>query len=102
MAASSEERKAMLDLIEQWHQSGINQKVFYQRHNIPAHVFYYWHKRYRKLEAGSTESIPSNIFVELRPSRVLVAGNVELQLIDGNRIIFHQAVGVDYLKALIL
>lgn len=101
MRASSEQRIAMLDLIEQWQQSGISQKVFYQQNNIPAHVFYYWHKCYRKQRGGLNKSIPSNSFVQLQPSSVAFSGNIELQLTNGNRIIFHQPVGVDYLKALI-
>lgn len=102
MRASNEQRKAMLGLIEQWQKSGISQKVFYQQHNIPAHVFYYWHKCYRKQRTGLSKSIPSNNFVQLQPSPVSSAGNVELRLANGNCIIFHQPVGVDYLKALLL
>jgi len=102
MRVSIEQRIAMLDLIEQWQQSGISQKDFYQQHNIPAHVFYYWHKCYRKQRGGLNKSNPSNDFVQLQPSPVALAGNIELQLANGNRIIFHQPVGVDYLKALIL
>lgn len=101
MRASSEQRKTMLALIEQWQQSGISQKDFYQQHNIPAHVFYYWHKCYREQRGGLNKSIPANSFVQLQPSSVPFASNIELQLTNGNRIIFHQPVGVDYLKALI-
>ena len=101
MRVSSKQRAAMLDLIEQWQQSGISQKVFYQQHNIPAHEFYYWHKCYRKQRGGLDKSISSNGFVQLQPSPVPLSGNIELQLANGNRIIFHQPVGVDYLKALI-
>jgi transposase-like protein len=102
MRSSAEERRAMLDLIEQWKQSGLNQKDFYQQHNIPAHVFYYWHKCYRKQRSGLNTSVSSNGFVQLEPSEVPLVGNIELQLANGNRIIFHQPVGVDYLKALML
>jgi len=101
MRASSEQRIAMLDLIEQWEQSGISQKTFYQQHNIPAHVFYYWHKCYRKQRGSINKSVSSNSFVQLQPSSVPLASNIELQLANGNRIIFHQPVCVDYLKALI-
>lgn len=102
MRSSNEERTAMLNLIDQWKQSGLNQKNFYQQHSIPAHVFYYWHKCYRKQRSGLNTSIPPNNFVQLEPSAVALAGNIELQLANGNRIILHQPVGVDYLKALIL
>lgn len=101
MRASNEQRRAMLDLIEQWHQSGISQKDFYHQHNIPAHVFYYWHKCYRKQRAGLNKSISSSGFIKLEPSP-LQSADIELQLANGNRIIFHQPVSVEYLKALIL
>jgi len=101
MRASKEQRAAMLALIEQWEQSGMRQKDFYQQHNIASHVFYYWHKRYQKQKTRPRKSIPAaSGFVQLQPS-VLSSGNMELHLPNGNRIIFHQQVSVDYLKALI-
>lgn len=102
MRASNEQRRAMLELIEQWHQSGISQKDFYHQHNIPAHVFYYWHKCYRKQRSALNKSIPSNSFIKLEPSPAPLVGNIELQLCNGNRLIFNQPVSVEYLKALIL
>ena len=102
MRSSAEQRRAMLELIEQWQRSGLNQKEFYQQHNIPAHVFYYWHRCYRRQQTGLNESSSSNNFVQLKPRQALPVCNVELQLANGNRIIFHQPVSVDYLRALIL
>ena len=101
MRASNEERNAMLALIKQWEQSGMRQKDFYQQHNIPAHVFYYWHKCYKNPKAGVRKPIPPvNSFVQLQPL-VPSASNIEMHLQNGNRIIFNQPVSVDYLKALI-
>jgi hypothetical protein len=100
MRRSNEQRKAMLDLIEQWQQSGISQKDFYHQHNIPAHVFYYWHKCYRKQRFGFNKPTSINGFIKLEPSPV-PSSDIEIQLSNGNRIIFHQPVSVDYLKALI-
>ena len=101
MRASNEERNAMLGLIKQWEQSGLRQKDFYQQHNIPAHVFYYWHKCYKKPKAGTRKPIaPANSFVQLQPL-VPSASNIEMHLQNGDRIIFNQPVSVDYLKALI-
>ena len=100
MRASNEQRTAMLALIEQWEQSGMRQKDFYQQHNIRSHVFYYWHKRYQKQKTRPLKSIPAKSkFVQLQPP-VLSSSNMELHLPNGNRIIFHQQVSVDYLKAL--
>jgi hypothetical protein len=101
MRANIEQREAMLSLIEQWQQSGLSQKAFYKQHNIPVHVFYYWLKCYKNQQAGLIQCVTPNSFVQLQPSQAPLAGNIELQLTNGNRIIFHQPVGVDYLKALI-
>jgi len=101
MRANNEERNAMLALIKQWEQSGMRQKDFYQQHKIPAHVFYYWHKCYKKPKTGVHKSVPAaSSFCQLQPS-VPSAGNMEMHLSNGNRIIFNQPVSVDYLKALI-
>ena len=103
MRASNEQRNAMLSLINQWEQSGMRQKDFYQQHNIPAHVFYYWHRCSKKPKAGARKPIPAaNSFVQLQPSvSVPSVNNMEMVLPNGNRIIFNQPVSVDYLKALI-
>lgn len=101
MPASNEQRASMLALIEQWGQSGMRQKDFYRQHNIPSHVFYYWLKRYQKQKTRRRKLVPAtNGFVQLQPS-VLSSSNIELHLPNGNRIVFHQQVSVDYLKALI-
>jgi transposase-like protein len=101
MRTSNEQRAAMLALIEQWEQSGMRQKDFYLQHNIPSHVFYYWLKRYQKQKTRPRKAIPATSgFVQLQSS-VLSLNNMELHLPNGNRIIFHQQVSVDYLKALI-
>jgi transposase-like protein len=102
MRASEQQSKAMLALIEEWHQSGMRQKDFYEQRNIPAHVFYYWHKCYRKQKGALPQSKSANRFVELKPSPVLNAASIELQLNNGHRIIFHQPISADYLKALIV
>lgn len=36
MRVSNEQGNAMLALIEQWEQSGMRQKDFYQKHNLPS------------------------------------------------------------------
>jgi len=101
MRANNEQRNAMLSLIKQWEQSGMRQKDFYEQHKIPAHVFYYRHKCYKKPKAGVHKPVPAaSSFVQLQ-QLVPTSGNMELHLSNGNRIIFNQPVSVDYLKALI-
>jgi hypothetical protein len=99
MQANSGQRSALVDLIEHGQTSGISRKGFYHLHNIPACV-YYWHNCYRKQRSGLIKSTSPNSFVELDPSPGPSA-YIELQLANGNRVIFHQPVIVYYLKALI-
>lgn len=102
MRLPENDRKAMMALIEKWQRSGMRQKDFYLQHNIPAHVFYYWHKCYRKQQQKKIvkPSLSSNPFIELQPSETGAAKNMEIRLPNGIKIFFNDRVSVDYLKAL--
>lgn len=86
-----------IDTIEKWKNSGLSQKESYQQENIPAEVFYYWHKCYRdqqhKKPKKSTES-----FTEVTSTDS--ASSMEVCLPDGTRIIFNEPVSADFLKVL--
>ena len=86
----------MFSKIEQWQQSGLSQKAWCEHENIAYHIFHYWYKKFR---AANYAAAPSP-FVELKlqPSAMACA---ELLLPDGRRLIFHQPVGSDFLKAII-
>lgn len=101
MQLPDNDRQAKINLIEKWKDSGLTQKEFYQQQNMPAHVFYYWHKCYRDQQnkIAHASSLAANDFVQLTPPSP--ATHVELQLPNGMRIIFHEPVRADYLKALI-
>ncbi len=98
MRLSATDRQAKIDIIKKWKQSGLSQKEFYQQENIPAHAFYYWHKFYRDQLTKST-AVSSGSFVELTSS--VCTGGIEVQFLNGTRIIFNQPVSPDFLKALI-
>ncbi len=101
MRLPENDRKAMLALIELWQNSGMRQNDFYQQHNIPAHVFYYWHKCYRKLQHKTAKPLPSsNQFIELQPKATVLKSNIEIRLPNGIQIFCNDQVSVDYLKAL--
>jgi hypothetical protein len=90
----------MLRMITSWKQSGLSQKVYCEQNNIRYYVFHYWYKRYRDQQG----SIEDATFVPLtvKPSTFPVSNSaIEILLPDGKRILFHQPVGPDYLKALI-
>jgi hypothetical protein len=89
-------KQQMFDNIDQWQQSGLTQKAFCQQVNLAYHIFHYWYKRYR-----ITESKPASSFIKLGVSSPSATSHTELLLPDGKRLLFHQQVSIDYLKALI-
>jgi hypothetical protein len=89
-------RQQMFDFIDQWQQSGLTQKAFCQKVNLSYHIFHYWYKRYR-----IADSKPASSFIKLAVSSPPVSSHTELVLPDGKRLLFHQPISVDYLKALI-
>ena len=98
MRLTGTDRQAKINMIAQWKQSGLSQKEFYQQQNIPAHVFYYWHKCYRDQHHQPLLKSSGRFIKLMSPSS---AANIELQLPNGTRIIFNEPVTADYIKALI-
>lgn len=84
-------------MIEQWQQSGLSQKKYCEQNNIAYHHFHYWYKRYHTRQAGDS----AGDFIPVRVNAASPAGNIELQLPDGKRILFHQPISADFLKALL-
>jgi hypothetical protein len=100
MQYDKQTQEDMFMVIDFWKQSGLSQKAYCEQNNIRYHVFHYWYKRFRD-QGGSIEDgtfVPLNV----KPSTFSVSNSaVEIVLPDGKRILFHQPVGPDYLKALI-
>jgi len=98
-------REQMYAHIEQWKQSGLSQKVYCEQQGVRYHVFHYWYKLYRdqhQQTAQKPPSKPSVAFLPLTLSTSPATGAfVELHLSGGHRLVFHQMISVDYLKALI-
>lgn len=84
-------------MIEQWQQSGLSQKQYCLQHSIVYHHFHYWYSRYRNMQTAGN----AGDFIPVTMNAASSTGSIELQLPDGKRILFHQPIGVDYLKALI-
>jgi len=87
-------KQQMFENIDRWQQSGLTQKAFCQQVNLAYHVFHYWYKRYRIIETK-----PASSFIKLGISSS-ISLHTELVLPDGRRLLFHQPVSSDYLKAL--
>lgn len=95
MESKEQHRQEQFAMIAKWRQSGQSQKQFCLQNNIAYHIFHYWYKIYRAKQSAGTGS-----FVTLKIAPQPQA-TVEIYLTDGRRIIFHQPVSIDYLKALI-
>src|SRR3954464_11570902 len=95
-------KEQMYTHIEQWKGSGISQKVYCEQQAVKYHVFHYWYKLYRDERLADQESKPLTPFIPLTLNTSPVAAAfVELHLSGGHRLVFHQVISVDYLKALI-
>ena len=91
-------RKSLL-MIESWRQSGLSQKQYCLQNNIAYHIFHYWYKRYRDQQSAK-QANPGD-FIPVTINAVFSTAYVELQLPNGKKILFHQPVSIDYLKAMI-
>src|SRR5450759_325990 len=99
MRNQPEVREQMFKLIEQWQQSSLTQNAFCQQQSIKYHVFHYWYKRYREQHAGPQSNVAS--FVKLQIAKPATSGSVEIYFPGGVRLLFHEPVSSNYLKALI-
>ena len=93
---TKEVREQMFEHINAWKAGGLTQKSFCGQSNIPYHVFHYWYKVYRTLGKADGSS-----FVKLQVNTAVTSSSVELIFADGKRLLFHEPVSTDYLKALI-
>ena len=94
MESKQQIRDQHFAMITLWKQSGQTQKQFCLQNNITYHVFHYWYKVYRDQQSAGGSFVTLNLAAPHR-------ANVELHLTDGRRIIFHQPVSADFLRALI-
>lgn len=92
-------RQRMFAMIDAWQQSGLTQKAWCGQHDMRYHVFHYWYKCYRDAQAANKE--PRFISLNIKPSSDTAGAHTELLLPDGKRLLFHQPVSSDYLKAII-
>jgi hypothetical protein len=98
MRKDSEVQQQMFQLIEQWKQSGLSQNAFCQQESIRFHKFYYWYKCYRR-QHDREDTVPG--FVKLKIEKPPVTSSVEVHFPGGIRVLFHEPVNSNYLKALI-
>lgn len=99
MRHDDQHREKMFSLIEAWQQSGLSQRAYCEQNAVRYSLFHYWYSRYRQGQPTAEE--PGGFLsLNVQPSAP-GAVVVELLPVDGKRIIFHQGVSAEYLKALI-
>ncbi len=99
MQIQPEIREQMFSMIEQWRTSGLTQKAFCEQRSIRYYVFHYWYKRYKMQQSGVEDNAGS--FVKLQVAKPSSAAPVEINFPGGIRILFHEPVSSNYLKALV-
>ena len=92
-------RRQMFEVIEHWQQSGLTKKEYCQQRSIKHHSFYYWYKCYRTDHGNADNN--SGGFTKLKIDKAVIAASVEIHFPDGVRLLFHEPVSSNYLKALI-
>lgn len=98
MRHDEQHREKMFSVIVSWQNSGLSQRAYCAQRSLRYSLFHYWYKQYRERQTPSVEKAS---FVPLNIHPFPVTASVELVLADGRRLIFHQGVSADYLKALI-
>lgn len=91
----------MFNMVTDWRQSGLSQKLYCEQYDIKYHVFHYWYKRFRD---GQSDSKKGGIFIPIQIKQPVSAGKntcIELLLTDGRRLVFHHPVSADFIKAII-
>ncbi len=65
----ADDKTAMFKLIEQWKESGMSQKLFCEQMQIRYHVFHYWYKRYKTMNASKVNTVSA--FVPLHVNQTI-------------------------------
>lgn len=93
----------MFPVVEDWLQSGLTQKAYSQRHNLPLHILPYWANRYRKFQQDpNTASALSSTghFIPVSTGNTM-NGGMEIVLPTGVVIRFAEPVPASYLQQLL-
>lgn len=93
-------QQKMFESINHWQQSGLSQKAWCENHNITYSTFHYWYKRYRNQHGDISPKDPAEGFVQLLVGDDPGSGWCELVWGEGRKLVFHQPVSAEFLKAL--
>ena len=93
-------RQEMVEMIDRWKQSGLSQKSFCEKEQIPFHKFYYWLRR-SGLQKQGPKKTGSTGFVKLKIKEAVAPSSIEVHLPGGVHLFFHAPVSAEYLKTLL-
>ena len=93
----------MFPVVEDWLQSGLTQKAYSQRHDLPLHILPYWAGRYRKVQQAPIDQsaqFSSGHFIPVTSDKNM-HGGMEIVLPTGVAIRFAHTIPVAYLQQLL-
>lgn len=93
-------QQKMFEGIRRWQQSGLKQKAWCEQNGVPYSSFHYWYKRYRNGEPVADKN-SSEGFVQLMVNTNRSGIWCELELAGAKKLVFHQSVSAEFLRALI-
>ncbi len=97
MQSKTETKGMMFEQIAAWQKSGLTQRLWCEQSGITYHTFHYWYKRFK----DEHQPVHKNAFVALKVDTSDKPAGIELFFGQGHRIVFHQPLSVDFIKALI-
>jgi hypothetical protein len=97
MQSKAEIKEQMFEQIAAWQNSGLRQRVWCQQAGMTYHTFHYWYKRFKDEQQPEQQ----NHFVALKVRPQEKSPGIELIFGNNNRLVFHQPLSVDFIKALI-
>lgn len=92
-------REEKFKMISAWLDSGQTQRAYCTEQGIPYHSFHYWYKKYR--DGQTVDQAIGQSFVKLKVSEVEPSAFAELHFLHGQRLVFTQPLGVDFVKSLL-
>jgi len=100
--AKEEHRQDMFSLIKKFEESNTSAREFYRQHNLPAHIFYYWRRKYREAHSPTKQGfLPVEIGPPVLPPVNELRGSVHIQYPNGVLVTLDKSVSISRIKALI-
>lgn len=94
-------RQEMFSLMKKYEESNLPAREFYQQHNLSDHKFYYWLRRYNKVNSAPKQGF---IPVEVNSSMPVasdVSSDIQIQYPNGVVVTLDKTVSISRLRALI-